>query len=232
MKKILIFQWFKCGNEAREQELVDCVNHNLSIGFDEVLIFNDDVEPMFHGKNIINIPSIGRLTYRDFINIVKDPGNYGSLIVLTNTDVKLDRRILSLNEILKERTLIAISRYESNGMLADDPWCTQDCWALISQPIHKSIIHQCDIPLGLPGCEIRFSEIIFNAGFSVFNPCLDIKNLHVHSNQAPHQDEDRLYGAYLFTPACTLKDIINEDKSVAPTLCYLTSFAPKLFSLH
>jgi hypothetical protein len=144
----------------------------------------------------------------------------------------LDFELSLLDEIIKEKALFALSRYENNGMLANTPWCTQDVWVMLSQPIRKSIIHQCDIPLGLPGCEIRFSEIVFNTGFEVFNPCLDIKNIHVHSNQVAHLDENRIYGAYLFTPACTLEDIRTGNKKILPSPQYLTSFIPKLFSIQ
>jgi len=232
MKKILMFQWFKCKDDIRRQEIIDCINHNLSIGFDEVIIYNDSEEPTFHGQNIKNIPTNSRITYRDFINVVNDSSNYGSLVVLTNTDIKLDKKILSLDEIIKEQTLIALSRYENNGILADSPWCTQDVWVMLSQPIHKSIIHQCHIPLGMPGCEIRFSEIVFNTGFAVFNPCLEIKNIHVHSNQAIHLDENRIYGAYLFTPACTFEDIRARNIKILPLPQYSTRFNPKLFSIQ
>ena len=232
MKKILMFQWFDCKDEIRRQELTDCINHNLNIGFDEVIIYNDSVKAIFNGRNIKNISTNSRITYRDYINVVKDPINYGSLVVLTNTDIKLDKKILSVDEIVKEKTLIALSRYENNGMLADYPWCTQDVWVMLSQPIHKSVIHQCDIQLGLPGCEVRFSEIIFNTGFLVFNPCLSIKNIHVHSNQTPHLDENRLYGAYLFVPACTLEDIRLKNQAVFAVPHYWTSFTNTLFTIQ
>jgi hypothetical protein len=232
MKKILIFQWFDCKDEPRKQELVECINHNLKLGFDEVIIFNDSVESTFHDINVKNIYTNRRISYRDFINVVKDPSNYGSLVILTNTDINLDRKIFSLDEIIKEKTLIALSRYENNGVLADSPWCTQDVWAMLSQPIHQSVIHQCDIPLGMPGCELRFSEIIFNTGFVVFNPCLEIKNIHVHANQAIHLDENRIFGAYLFTPACTFEDIATGNTKILPAPKYWTSFVQKLFEIQ
>jgi hypothetical protein len=232
MKKILMFQWFDCKDKIRKQELTDCVNHNLDIGFDEVIIFNDSVDPSFQGQNIKNVSTNSRITYKDYIDVVKNPSNYGSLVVLTNTDIKLDSNILFLDEIIKEETLIALSRYENNGALAETPWCTQDVWAMLSQPIHKSVIHQCDIPLGMPGCEMRFSEIIFNTGFAVFNPCLDVKNIHIHTNQTPHLDENRMYGAYLFSPACTFEDIRTRNTKALPSPQYWTSFTSKLFSIH
>ena len=231
MKKILIFQWFDCQDGIRRQELTDCINHNLAIGFDEVIIFNDSVEPAFFGQNVQNILSNSRITYRDYINILNDENNYGSFVVLTNTDIKLDRNILTLKEVAKEKILLAMSRYESNEKLTEFPWSSQDVWAARSQPIHKGVLHQCNIPLGVPGCELRFSEMLFNTGFMVFNPCLDIKNVHVHSNQNSHKDENRIYGAYLFTPACTLSDIKSGNSAIMPTPYYLT-IINKLFTIQ
>ena len=223
-KKILIFQWFNCKDENRKQELIECINHNLKIGFDEIIIHNDSIEPFFYGENIRNISTNTRITYRDYIKVVNDPENYGALVVLTNTDIKIDKKILIFEASIKEKILFSLSRYENNGILADAPWCTQDVWVILSQPIHMSVINQCDIQLGLPGCELRFSEILFNIGFSVFNPCLDIRNIHLHSNPSSHLDENRMYGSYLFTPACTIEDIRSGNKNILPSLQYLTNF--------
>ena len=231
-KKILIFQWFNCKDENRKQELIDCINHNLKIGFDEIIIYNDSVESTFYGENIKNISTNARITYKDYIKVVDNPSNYGALVFFTNTDIKLDKKILTLEETIKERILVCLSRYENSGLLTDAPWCSQDVWVMLSQPIHLSVISQCDIPLGLPGCEIRFSEIIFNTGFLVFNPCLDIKNIHVHSNPNLHLDENRIYGAYLFTPPCTIDDFRSGNVNVRPSLQYLTSNGRGFFTFQ
>ena len=224
MKNILIFQWFDCKDNSRKEELIECVEHNLKLGFDEIIIFNDSVNPQFFGTNVKNITSTHRLTFRDYIEIINDPVNFGSLVTLTNTDIKIDIKTLELNSYIKEKMLIAISRYESQEHLAVNPWCTQDVWILLSQPIHNSILMQSSIPLGLPGCELRFSEILFAAGFEVYNPCLDIKNLHVHSKENIHLDENRIYGAYLFTPACKLIEMKSNYAATKPVLKYLPSF--------
>jgi hypothetical protein len=81
MKKILIFQWFNCKDAVRKNELVECIEHNLSLGFDNVVIFNDSVEPAFSGRNVTNIETSARITYRDFIEVVNEPNNFGSWFV-------------------------------------------------------------------------------------------------------------------------------------------------------
>ena len=217
MKKILIFQWFDCKDQARRRELTECIHHNINLGFDEVIIFNDSIKPVVNAPHVQNVPTNSRISYLDFINVVKDLKNFGALVVLANTDIKLDGKILQLAG-LKNRILIALSRYESNGQLTDYSFYSQDVWAMTSQPIHRSIIHQCNIPLGVPGCDQRFSEIIFSAGFSVFNPCLEIKNTHLHTNAATHLDEDRLFGTYLFVNPCTYEDIRLSRPNIVPRL--------------
>ena len=217
MKKILIFQWFDCKDLARRRELLECIHHNINLGFDEVIIFNDSVEPVINVPGVQNIFTNSRISYLDFINIVNDPKNFGALVVLTNSDIKLDSKILQLVG-LKNRILIALSRYESNGQLTEFAFYSQDVWVMTSQPIHRSIIYQCNIPLGVPGCDQRFGEIIFSAGFSVFNPCLEIKNIHLHSNVATHLDENRLFGTYLFVNPCTYEDIRVSRPNIVPRL--------------
>jgi hypothetical protein len=205
--------------------MVSCIEHNLNLGFDEVVIFNDSVTPRFSGTRITNINALQRLTYRQYIDIVRDERNHGSLVVLTNTDIKLDPNIFLLCDVIDLGMMFCMSRYESNGSLAESPWCTQDVWAMLSQPVHNSIVYNSDIPIGTPGCELRFAEIVFNVGFKVFNPCSDVKNIHVHSAQAQHRNEVRNYGAYLFTPPCSLDDVRARNPKSFPFPCYLTSFS-------
>jgi hypothetical protein len=229
MKKILIFQWFDCRDAVRKNELVECVEHNLALGFDSVMIFNDSVKPAFSGNNVTNIETNARITYRDFVDVLNEPNNLGSMVCLTNTDIKLDKNILGLSSVLQPNRLLSISRYELNGQLADSPWCTQDTWIALSQPIPESILWQSAIPLGLPGCENRFSEIFFSAGFQVSNPCMDIKNVHMQSQKSIHRDENRTFGAYLFIPACTISDI--GKAGFFPTPVYLPRFANRSFRI-
>ena len=230
MKKILIFQWFECNSAYRKRELVECIEHNLSLGFDDVIIFNDSIEPMFTGVNVTNIETRSRLTYRDFVDIINEPKNFGAMVCLTNTDIKLDRKIFDLSPILHPNVLFSISRYEANGQLAAVPWCTQDTWVALSQPVHQSVLLQSSIPLGLPGCENRIAELFFSVGFRVFNPCLDIRNLHVQSVGGAYEDVNRVFGTYLFVPPCSIQNI--GKKEFLPTPVYLPRFARQPFRVE
>lgn len=226
MKSILVFQDFDCKDTARRAEFDNCIKHNLEAGFDEIILFNDSVSPRHRGPRIKNIEGSRRITYRDFIDVVNDPNNLGSFVVLTNTDIKLDPAILNAASIIKPYDFLCWTRYESNGELPQKPWNTQDTWALLAQPVHNSIRFQSDIPLGMPGCEIRFAEIMFSAGYRVFNPSIDIKNIHVHSVLQPHEDKNRIYGAAVFTAPCTLEDIKTRNPKSLGVPTYATRFPP------
>jgi hypothetical protein len=229
MKKILIFQWFHCNDALRKDELVQCIEHNLELGFDNVIIFNDSVKPTFTGDNITNIEAGGRLTYHNFIDVMNEPRNFGAMVCLTNTDIKLDKRIFELSPMLDSNVLFSISRHEHDGQLTDLPWCSQDTWVALSQPVPQSVQLQSAIPLGMPGCENRIAEVFFSAGFRVFNPCLGIKNVHVHSEKSALRDENRLFGAYLFVPACGIGDIGKRESF--PTPVYLPRYAKQVYKI-
>jgi hypothetical protein len=229
MKTILLFQWFDCRDPVRRAEFTACAEHNLRLGFDEIVIFNDSTEPAFDGAHVRNVPADRRLTYRDFVDLLVDPANEGALVCATNTDIKLDPRLLDLTARVQKQQLLCFSRYEADGQLAKSPWCTHDTWVALGQPVPDSVVLQSSIPLGVPGCENRLAEIFFSSGFRVFNPSADIRNTHVHSVPSVHSDEKRLYGAYAFVPVCASADIGRDD--LMPKPVYLPKFAMRLFKI-
>jgi len=229
MKTVLLFQYFDAPSPVRKKELEQCVLHNLKIGFDKILIWNDSVDPLFISENVNNIRANRRMTYRDYVDVLDAEENYGSLVVLTNTDIMLDKNVLTISQVIRNNSFLCLSRYEQRGTaleLSGTPWCTHDVWAMISQPVHNSIKFQSVIPLGMPGSELRFAEIFFNMGYAIFNPCVDIQNVHLHSESAPHEYKNRIYGAYLFVPPCKLSDvkIASLNPSHMATPVYLTNF--------
>jgi len=231
MKKILVFQYFKCNLEDRAMELEACILHNISIGFDEVIIFNDSVTPAFFGKNVTNIVLNERLSYRHYVDILRAEENFGSLVVLTNADIKLDQNMLSLGEIIQPIDFIALTRYESDGRIAPNPQVTQDTWAMLSQPLPPTVVYQSAIPLGMPGCENRFSEIIFSAGYRVFNPSIDIKNRHIQATPSMHKFEEKMFGAILLIPPCRIDQVSSCSLDDFPRPYYLPCFSDRLINI-
>jgi hypothetical protein len=226
-KKILMFQWYDPADVTRRKELIDCIEHNLKLGFDEIIIINSATEPQFFAKNVINMYISDRMTYSHFVNALNDKKYDNCILFLTNTDIKLDEKILDLGDLINRQQLFCLSRYEQADKLTDGPSCSQDTWIAIAQPIHESVVHQSNIPLGLPGCENRLAEIFFSSGFNVFNPCYDIKNIHVQNTNSVFSDNDRVFGAYLFVPPCTIDDILSKNVAAVPV--YFPRYASSYF---
>lgn len=231
MKKILIFQYFQSNSAARSSELEECILHNINLGFDEIIIFNDGVRSPFFNKNIKNIEVNNRLSYRDYIDFVGCRDNFGSFVVLTNTDIKLDKNLLNLGDSIQPIDFIALSRYEANGLIAPEPSFTQDTWAMLSQPIPPSILYQSAIPLGLPGCENRFAEVIFSAGYRVSNPSISIKNIHVQAIPSVHKFEEKMFGAILAIPPSSIEELNTSSPVNHPRPYYLPCFSDHLITI-
>lgn len=224
VRAILTFQCFECLDAHRHDELRRCIEHNLSLPFDKVIIYNDSTAPAFFDDRTENLCGAGRQTFRDYLRIVEDPRYRGDLVVLTNTDIMLDRELLRAREHIRPSDLLCFSRYEADGAFPAAPWCTQDVWMMLAQPVPASVLLQSTLPLGLPGCETRFAELLFNAGYSVMNPSLDTRNVHVHTRQTPAKDENRIYGAHLLTPPCRLADLGERRSIPRPVPVYLAKF--------
>lgn len=218
MKTILLFQYFLAQDPIRRNEIESAITHNINLGFDEIIIFNDSVKPNFVGPNITNILTDSRMTFKDFIEVVNDPRNHDSLITLTNTDIKLDHKILCIDKVISKSKVFCISRHELNGQLTENPHYCQDTWAMISQPLPKYILFSSNIPIGTSGCEQRFAELLFSFNFLISNPCVDIHNIHIHSNHPGTNETDRIYGAYLSIPPSGLNG--DDSKIPSPSLHY------------
>jgi hypothetical protein len=145
---------------------------------------------------------------------------------LTNTDIKLDPGIIGIAPRLTPRDFWCLTRYEANGLIAPASHCTQDTWAVIGQEIHSGLMAQAAIPLGYPGCELRFAELFFAYRYRVCNPSLDIKNQHIQAIDSIHEDRYRICGAYLFTPPCRLDDIEPAVATAIPVYLRYGARAP------
>jgi len=220
LKKILVLQWYESAESERNAEIEKAFNHNLSLNFDEFIIFNENNKINYSSGNIKNLNQKGRYTFRDYLNVASITRADDTMVVTCNSDIALDPFIASADFGIDKKTLYCISRYEEDGSISEHPWATQDVWIIQSQKIHNSALNNSDIPLGTPGCELRFAELMYNIGYKVYNPCLSLKNFHIHRTQLPHNDEIRNYGAYLFTHACTLEDARNKA-NIEPVPVYL-----------
>lgn len=227
----LFYDYYNSNSPERQSEIDRCAMANFSIGFKRIIAFGNKNIDLANSSHILKAPLNSRLTFSNFLSFVDSNQHSTGVAILTNSDIMLDPRIIELTSDLEKNILLALSRHEADLTLVEYPWCTQDTWILKFQSIHKSAIIACQFYLGTPGCELRFAEALYASGFTVYNPSLSIRNLHNQSISSVHYDNDRHYGAYIFTPPCFIEQVKERDNSLSGKLCYLRK-GNNLFQIH
>ena len=89
----------------------------------------------------------------------------------------------------------------------------QDTW-IVRDADFSDIAKSMDyIPLGIPGCDNRFSRVMHNSGFTIWNPCLNVKTLHNHkSEKRTYKINSRIKGGYMFPLECTKEEFFLKIK--------------------
>jgi hypothetical protein len=208
----LLYQYYEASNNSRQDELDECLTENLNISFEHIVVCGDRRFETSK-KNVVFASHGRRLTFGKFLDFVNQNGDLDGLAVLTNSDIALDAKFLEKISTVDADTVLCISRYEANGKLVESPWCSQDTWVMRFQKVREPLRMATNVYLGSPGCELRFAEAMYSAGYKVFNPCLSIVNRHIHSQPSTHEHSDRHYGAYVFTPPCTIEDVVMKNSA-------------------
>ena len=209
MKKILYMQNYAIESPERRAEVDRCIQNNLALGFDDFVLFNENIPETFASRNVRNIALSRRLAFQDFLQQVSLPQNHGALHVLCNSDICLHESIFKLDNKLKLYEAVCLSRHEPAAQgttLTPNPFASQDTWGLVGCDIPTGLLCQTNFSLGLPGCENRFAELLGAYGYSHLNPCKDILSTHIHQNHQGMDDNKRLYGSYAFVFPCAFDD--------------------------
>jgi hypothetical protein len=107
--------------------------------------------------------------------------------MITNSDIFLSQSDLNLIERLqKEKICYALSRYEYD---LSSPQITNyvgshDCYIFNSKFIDEKIINKhTDFYQNFPGIETHTIKNFCDQGFNMYNPCNQIKIIHLHKTQ-------------------------------------------------
>jgi len=165
-------EYWDCGNEERNKEVIDCINKNIKLNiFKNIFIFSKSKE------NRLQLPVINceRVTYQFIFDNCINGVN-----IFANSDMEFDETINLANNI-KSDEFYALTRYEDNMLLHkhDDPYKgydSQDVW--IWRDSCK--IKNANFFLGLPGCDNKIAFIAESYGYNVKNPSKSIKTYHRH----------------------------------------------------
>lgn len=79
-----------------------------------------------------------------------------------------------------------------------------------------SYFQETKFPLGMVGCDNRILAIFARYGYFPVNPCKTIKSYHLHvGHQVNYNTNNRLFGEYLFAPACYMSEIMIPETIIA-----------------
>jgi hypothetical protein len=209
MKTILYMQNYPIASPDRRAEVDRCIRNNQSLGFDEFVEFDCGASSGGERPAVKRIRLNRRLNFRDYLREVALPENHGALHVLCNSDISLNESIFKLVDRLQPNELVCLSRYErseSGPVLTENPYCSQDTWAMIGRDLPESLIVQASFPLGWPGCENRFADLMGGYAYSQINPSKDVISIHFHAEHRGLDESSRLYGGYAFVWPCAFDD--------------------------
>ena len=166
----LICQWYDPNEQVRRDELEAVRTGNLASGVFDECVYLDGSVGWSYGALIDYCAS-------HFL---------GELCVIANTDIRFGNTTPLLVGCCKPNRIIALTRYESEasprmvGYAVSESFFsgTQDAWGFVAGGI-PSIGEQ--LMLGTIGCENALLGEAVESGVEVFNPALDIRTYHVHS---------------------------------------------------
>lgn len=203
MRVIYLINWYKDKNEARHEELKECVINVIAEQYANGLVYilvdaETNIDFDFLVKNVKIICISSRPTYNDFFKIANDVSEEGDIVIFGNTDIYPEEGAIELCKDIKPNECYALARWDvdANGnKTLLDRWDTADIW-VFKAPIKPNI--QGDFYLGQAGCDNAIADRIMQAGYKVLNPSRTIKFNHLHlSGVINYSDRDRIKKPYL-----------------------------------
>lgn len=201
MKINLYTTFYKDANQDRMNELLFCVNKNLSGVFDRVTFLvdsRDDKSDYYNLKNYegcsIVIFNEKRPSFNDFFDSCEDY----CINVISNTDIFFTENSIecikhffdTTDESLFGSTCLALSRWDyypdgtSNHF---DRLDSQDTWCFYGKPKIRTSI---DFTMGVAGCDNRLAYELKEGGYNVLNPSKSLRTYHLHNSNVRNYIKD------------------------------------------
>ena len=181
-------------DSLRTKELETSLINNISSPFvEKIHLFVDDNDSLIRLNELTNnsdkivIIAVGiKPKYSNFFNYIINNLN-DKICMITNSDIYLFECNLNLIDRLKnEKICYALSRYEYDMSCyqIDNYGGSHDCYIFNSKFINGKIINQhTDFYQNFPGIETHIIKNFCDNNFQVFNPCKQVKIVHLHKTQ-------------------------------------------------
>jgi hypothetical protein len=187
-------------DNLRTKELEQCLINNLYSPFvEKIHLFVDDNEALVKLNELSNnsdkivVVEVGkRPKYSDFFNyIIKNVKD--EICIIINSDIFLYENDEKLIANLKENKIAyALTRYEHDMThpLINDYHGSHDAYIFNSKFINETIINEdTNFYQNFPGIESHIIKAFCDIGFNVYNPCIQIKIVHLHKTQLRNHGE-------------------------------------------
>jgi hypothetical protein len=218
---ILITTYYKSNNILRQKEIDKCLLLNSqNIYIKKIYLLNDKIynlplDIQYYKKIVqieIDMKLSNKLKYSDAISFINN-NLKDEICILSNSDIYFDNTLHKINNRIIRNKCFALLRYNEsinniftlNGMPRSD---SQDCW-IFRSPLNIDI-NKLDFAFGTLGCDSIFSNLIYDSGLIITNPCYDIITIHLHDSEyRTYNIENRIHGTYCLLKPCTLNEIIK-----------------------
>jgi hypothetical protein len=204
-------------DDQRTDELCEAFKNNLNSNIiQKIHVFVDDADSLKKlneiiatNKNSDKIVIIGikkQPTYHDFFNYILEKLS-NNICMIINSDIYLYSYSKSLLKLLNyNRHVYALTRYEYDmtHSLIDNYNGSHDCYIFNSKYLDNRIIcENTNFKQNLLGIESRIIKSFTDLQFRIFNPCRQIKIVHLHkTNLRNYKDSDWIglhkYGDNMF----------------------------------
>jgi hypothetical protein len=186
-------------DNERSKELEQCLLNNLASPYiEKIHLFVDDNDALVrlfelsNQSNKIVIIEVGKKPkYSDFFNYilhhVKD-----KICMICNADIFLHESNDKLIERLQEHKFaFALTRYEHDMShpLMDKYGGSHDAYIFNSKFINESINDHTHFYQNFPGIETHVIKALCDVGFEMYNPCKQIKIVHLHKTHLRQHGE-------------------------------------------
>lgn len=195
---VCVAEYFEPADPQRRAEVKQSLTANLSNPhIDELHLFSEpgtELPGWVRSGRLVHHPDQPRLTFRRFLEFSSDPS---TTYILSNLDIELGDTIGRVRHV-QPREVWALTRWE--GPVAPDflGRASQDTWVIRGGKFPVHLIHECDFPLGVPGCDNAFAGRMEVAGWRVLNPCYSIRTYHHHTSMVrTYLPEERIPRPYL-----------------------------------
>jgi hypothetical protein len=215
---VLIQQFYKSPNKARNKELQKCLRKNLDNELvDEILLFTEgnNLEiPV--DKKIKQVPMKTRLSYANCIDAIQRVIGAGKLVVFANADIYLDDSWEALWSINMTNTFLALLRWEE-GVDGKEPTLfgprhdSQDTWVIHSDSVLNKEwnLSAFNIPFGKAGCDNAILVEFLRNKFKIVNPAMSLKTIHVHASDVRNYEKTDIVDrpVYMFVEPSGLHEL-------------------------